>query len=737
MATFAVGSVSGAESETGSSMFRSGTWIPCGGDEIMRVSFHCVRRLWPLRPDVLPFLVAYGILLGLVGLAWATASLSAPLTDALQDAADLMLARDPSSPLALRLSVLAEDTLPYYLGDLLVSSVLVFGLVLTGFAQLLVWLATQWSVPIHCALAYRPATAADLAIASASASASPGRAQAHAGQHGQHRIWVYVDPQGPRHRPALVPLVLPDPAQAWRFPATAAAGARILRQLQLQGTRPATKAAALGGKPAGSSRSLGVAGSNFAYSHCTYIYDEPSGSFVPLAFPDRPSLAAQRDSRGRAAAYTTAGAQQAERVWSANAFRVPPKTFLGLFVQHAVAPFFVFQLFTMLIWMLDDYLINSIFSMVMLFSFEAAQVVTQLRIYRSLMNMLPPLPRTWTFRDGAWKRLTGAEIVPGDLIALVDPTRVKGPSQGGQSRGNTRKAAPKHPAHVMARQGRRSRPPNAKSKRKIGSAPGSAPAAAAPAQARRPGGRGPLGLLGTRAPTADPSMIPCDLLLLQGQAVVREAMLTGESTPLAKRSLASTLRSLGEDPAQPLDPDRHRASLLMGGTQLVQATGDPSQSTPAKRRSGPKSAAAGPAGPETHLTIVPVPHIPAEDVIYARAIRTGFGTTQGGLMRTLLHAADPAVLGHRDAYTLILLLLAFSLLPAGYALYRGFLDPSRSRYPAAPAGTPGHFERGPVPASHAAQHGHQHGPLAAAAAPNLVHGPAAHCRFRVRRRNLL
>ena len=44
------------------------------------------------------------------------------------------------------------------------------------------------------------------------------------------------------------------------------------------------------------------------------------------------------------------------------------------------------------------------------------------------------------------------------------------------------------------------------------------------------------------------SMVPCDLLILSGSAVVNEAILTGESQPLVKESIAQR-----DDPDEYLD----------------------------------------------------------------------------------------------------------------------------------------------------------------------------------------
>lgn len=57
-----------------------------------------------------------------------------------------------------------------------------------------------------------------------------------------------------------------------------------------------------------------------------------------------------------------------------NKFDVPLPTFMELFKEHLVAPFFVFQLFCVALWFLDDMWYFSLFTLVMLFVFESTVV---------------------------------------------------------------------------------------------------------------------------------------------------------------------------------------------------------------------------------------------------------------------------------------------------------------------------------------------------------------------------
>ena len=53
---------------------------------------------------------------------------------------------------------------------------------------------------------------------------------------------------------------------------------------------------------------------------------------------------------------------------------VPIPSFFDIYKEHLVAPFFVFQLFTSCLWLLDEYWYFSLMSLVMLFIFEGTVV---------------------------------------------------------------------------------------------------------------------------------------------------------------------------------------------------------------------------------------------------------------------------------------------------------------------------------------------------------------------------
>ena len=140
-----------------------------------------------------------------------------------------------------------------------------------------------------------------------------------------------------------------------------------------------------------------------------------------------------------------------------------------------------------------------------------------------------------------------------------------------------------------------------------------------------------------------------DVVLLHGTVTVNESALTGESTPLLK----SPIDVVTDDPTSaPFSMEAHKAAVVLGGTKLLQHS------------SGSQPSALQPPG--------------GGAVGYV--LRTGFHSTQGELIRTILFASDRATEHSRETIVFILFLLSFALVAASYVLVHGLADPTRSRF---------------------------------------------------------
>ncbi len=60
----------------------------------------------------------------------------------------------------------------------------------------------------------------------------------------------------------------------------------------------------------------------------------------------------------------------AYKKWGINDFDIPIPAFIDLYMQHLIAPFFVFQVLCLFLWSLDDYWYYSAFTLLMLMFFE-------------------------------------------------------------------------------------------------------------------------------------------------------------------------------------------------------------------------------------------------------------------------------------------------------------------------------------------------------------------------------
>lgn len=129
--------------------------------------------------------------------------------------------------------------------------------------------------------------------------------------------------------------------------------------------------------------------------------------------------------------------------------------------------------------------------------------------------------------------------------------------------------------------------------------------------------------------------------------MVNEAILTGESTPHVKESVLSA------------DNGKYsKTNVVFGGTTLLQNSEYMSVAIDKKR-------------------LVP---LPPDGGCLAVALRTGFGTLQGSLMRKILYAADRVTVNSYETFYFISILLFFAIAASAYVLVNCYSDPMRNKF---------------------------------------------------------
>lgn len=161
--------------------------------------------------------------------------------------------------------------------------------------------------------------------------------------------------------------------------------------------------------------------------------------------------------------------------------------------------------------------------------------------------------------------------------------------------------------------------------------------------------------LGRPAGSDEPIVVQADALLLAGTAIVDESVLTGESTPQWKNPVGEAtgdeIDSSELDETARLSIKRDKAHVLFGGTKLLQATGDP----------------------EAHIKT-------PDGGCLAVILRTGYGTAQGRLMRTILYSTERVSANNMETFFFILFLLVWAIAASAYVLRVGLEDPDRDRF---------------------------------------------------------
>ncbi|CAN3376596.1 hypothetical protein DIURU_002655 [Diutina rugosa] len=235
-------------------------------------------------------------------------------------------------------------------------------------------------------------------------------------------------------------------------------------------------------------------------------------------------------------------------VFGLNQIAIETKSTRQLLVDEVLHPFYVFQVFSVLLWLADNYYYYAS----CIFVISGASIINSLIETKRTLARLQEMSRfcceVRVWRNEFWKQVPSTELVPGDVFE-VDPSL---------------------------------------------------------------------------------SVVPCDALLINGECVVNEAMLTGESVPVTKsQATQDTVELLPENFKTPL----LSKSYLYNGTRLLKmkTTND--------------------------------------EPVVAMCVATGFNTTKGSLVRSMLFPKPSGFKFYQDSFKYIGFMAIIALIGFSYSTY--------------------------------------------------------------------
>lgn len=225
------------------------------------------------------------------------------------------------------------------------------------------------------------------------------------------------------------------------------------------------------------------------------------------------------------------------KIFGQNLIDIKEKSIGQLLVDEVLHPFYIFQVFSVILWLCDDYYYYA----GCIFLISVVSVVQTLVETKQTMHRLRNVSRfkcdIRVFRNDFWTEITSNDLVPGDIYEVSDPSL---------------------------------------------------------------------------------SVFPCDSLLLNGDCIVNESMLTGESVPVSKLALAqSTADNILSEFRSTKFSNQMAKSFLYNGTKIIRARS--SNDEPAM----------------------------------ALVVRTGFNTTKGALVRSMLFPKPTGFKFYEDSFKYI------------------------------------------------------------------------------------
>ncbi|KAM3163822.1 Cation-transporting ATPase [Lachancea thermotolerans] len=234
-----------------------------------------------------------------------------------------------------------------------------------------------------------------------------------------------------------------------------------------------------------------------------------------------------------------------------NSINLKQKSTAEILFDEVLHPFYIFQIFSILLWLADDYYYYA----ACIFIISMLSITDTLLETKKTSQRLAEVSHSHcevrVYRDGFWVQIGSSDLVPGDIYEVSDPSLTS---------------------------------------------------------------------------------FPCDSLLLSGDCIVNESMLTGESVPVTKIAAAEdTIYQLLEDFQNTQISNYLAKSFLFNGTKIIRVRISPGQST-----------------------------------ALAMVVRTGFSTTKGSLLRSMVFPKPTGFKFYEDSFKYIGFMTLIAL--AGFSI---------------------------------------------------------------------
>ncbi|CAD8134895.1 unnamed protein product [Paramecium pentaurelia] len=316
-----------------------------------------------------------------------------------------------------------------------------------------------------------------------------------------------------------------------------------------------------------------------------YIYDEAKESFIKV----KPN-----------SKFNLKNLEKHQRSYGCgiNTLYQPINLTHNLLNEQSIQPLSLLQIFSVFLWLQDESTIYALFTMFMLYCQFCSAIQNRITILQNIRDIYQNPQLITVYRDNQWRQISSQFLDPGEVVILQTAEKIK----------------PDENYMTQFLQ---------------------------PQQAD---------LFQNKTTNVDSyKYTPCDILLLNGQAIVNESMLTMDNVPQVKEGI-------NQNQNEYLDiKEKHKSNVIFCGSEIIQLKGNTQYPSYINNDEN-------------------------QSECLGLVLRTGFSTAKGKFMKTMLYNNQDVNRKQIGELFIALFLLIFASIASAYIFINCFQEESRNKY---------------------------------------------------------